>query len=206
MKLVLNSLILIVLFAGCDLFKKNIFSKRKYTKGYFIEAKNSNNELEVHNRKTTNTHTKLLKNQHKSLPNTSLNNNLVISKCCVEENTHYKSDVKGERNPVKETEKIYKILKDKSQSNNERNYLFVNNTFFSTGYADKLITTVDIKNSDSNALNAITFILYSFLFIILAIVYKVVILLKAHGFPLVLAIPIAIILALLTLITGIVFF
>ncbi len=206
MKLVLNSLILIVLFAGCDLFKKNVFSKRKYTKGYFIETKPSNYELEVRNRKATNTHTKLLKNQHKSLPNDSLNNNLVVSKSSVEENSYSKSDVKGERNTFKETKRISKIIDAKFQSNNECNYLFVNKTFFSNGYADKLITNVDIKNSDSNTLNGIKFILYSFLFIVLAIVYTIAILIKAPGFPIVLAIPIAIILALLTLITGVVFF
>ena len=62
------------------------------------------------------------------------------------------------------------------------------------------------KNDGGNFDETLKFFLYTVLFIFLTVVYTISIIFRTPGFPIFLAIPIAMILALLTLLTGVYFF
>jgi hypothetical protein len=195
MKLVLNSLILIVLFTGCSVFNKNVFAKRKYTKGYFIESKHSNKKLEVYKSKKTNRTSELIKTQKEEIYYARVDD-LSEKKSIVEENCSPQTQVKIRKSNLKDKFFINKRIEQPSLTNN----------FSIANYAKKMLVSIDEKSDGGNSIEAVEFILYSILFVFLAIVYTASILLRAPGFPLVLAIPIAIVMALLTVITGVYFF
>lgn len=195
MKLVLNSLILVVLFTGCGIFKKSLFAKRKYTKGYFIEGKHSNKAIEVNNSKRTNRSNRLIKTQNQNFHDIAIDV-LVEQNSIVVDNSHVQAPVKITKSNLKDKFLVSKRLE---QPHLKKNFTIAN-------YANKMLISIDEKSDGGNSFEVVEFILYSILFVFLAIVYTASILVRVPGFPLVLAIPIAIVLALLTVITGVYFF
>ncbi|MDX2171873.1 MAG: hypothetical protein SFY56_02060 [Bacteroidota bacterium] len=197
MKLVLKSLILLLLLTGCNIFKKNMFVKRKYTKGYFVESKHSNRTLEAHNSKPSNKINKLKKNQIEEVNYAGIDNGTIGYTSGVEKNRRLQSNFKTKKD----------VLRDKLGFTTMSMHSREKEKKFTLNCADKLVVSIDEQTSNNgNTAEVVKFILYTILFIFLAVIYTVSLLVKAPGMPLVLAIPIAIVLALLTVITGVYFF
>lgn len=185
-------LFILVLFTSCGIINNGAFTSRKYTKGVFFEkrAKAFNAHQLGFN---ANDATQKLKLKPYELKLTAKTDTCFLEKEGLNRNSlktyitpHIKS-LPEKRNLIASKEKVLKGERKLKQPQ-------FNN-----------ITKVPAKSDNGNAGEVAKFILYTLLFVIMTIIYTFSILVKMPGFPLILAIPLAMVLAFLTVITGVIF-
>ena|ERR1700741_4505469 len=184
----------ILLFASCGIVNNNVFAKRKYTKGYFIQAKHKHYDVEVNNNNKSNKNIELAKTQNNSIHKDSISNNLNMNIVGSESRVEL---IKSE----KKNNHIFNKQKNNSYTYEKNDCLLTNKNYFDENKIGNFLFPAATKNNN-DVKNSVEFFLYLILFIVLTIVYTICIVVKAPAFPLVLAIPIAIILSLFSLLTG----
>ena len=189
----------VLLFARCSIINNNVFIKRKYTKGYFFQTKHNKNSTAINNDYKSNQQVELRKIENNSVSNKSVSSNLVVLQSSLGNTiTLKKSSVKN--SPIS-----YKI-KSKTPVDAEDMFLESSKNFIDKNVFGKFQYASAEKKEGGNLEETLKLSLYTLLFIFLTVVYTISIIFKAPGFPIFLALPIAMILALLTLLTGIYFF
>ncbi len=196
-KLIFFSIIFSLISSACsDKFINGSITKRRYTKGYYFSSnkkKNFNLNLRTNSKIVSDKENVTLETQNKNL---SINlktstiidsveliknsgvENLVLNEITKEQSTSFFSSKKS-------------IARDISFAINPKRSAFI-------GLAN---------NEDWNAtMDAVQFFFMALLFLLFTVIYTVGILSSSPGFPIVFAVPLAMVMALISVVTGIYFY
>lgn len=182
-----------MLFTSCGIINKGTFTARRYTKGVFFEKRAKSfhsNQVWIQNTKVIQ-QTKSVSNELKVLNKPDS----IFKKTNYNNTISFKKTIKPQINYIHERQ-VVTTLGEKE---------FYEQKVFKKCKLKK--TGKDgAKSNNGNGKEAFNFVLYTFLFIIMTVVYTFSILIRMPGFPVILAVPLAMVLAFLTVITGVIFF